>query len=73
MSELERLQQITRTLREPGGCEWDREQDYRSMRRYVLEEVHELVHAINTGDIENLVEELGDLLFHVFFVALQCI
>ena len=69
MSELERLQQITRTLREPGGCEWDREQDYRSMRRYVLEEVHELVHAINTGDIENLVEELGDLLFHVFFFA----
>lgn len=69
MSELKRLQEITRTLREPGGCEWDREQDYRSMRRYVLEETHELIYAIEQGDFDNLVEELGDLLFHVFFFA----
>ena len=39
------------------------------MRRYLLEETHELIHAINQGDFENLVEELGDLLFHVFFFA----
>ncbi|MEQ9363161.1 MAG: nucleoside triphosphate pyrophosphohydrolase [Leptospirales bacterium] len=69
MSQLERLKEITRTLREPGGCEWDREQDYRSMRRYILEETHELIHAIEQGDFENLVEELGDVLFHVFFFA----
>ncbi|MCR9144025.1 MAG: MazG family protein [bacterium] len=69
MSEIERLQEITRTLRAPGGCEWDRAQDYRSMRRYVLEETYELIHAIESQDFENLVEELGDLLFHVFFFA----
>ena len=68
-SQLERLKEITRTLRAPGGCEWDRAQDYRSMRRYVLEETYELIHAIEQEDFENLVEELGDLLFHVLFFA----
>lgn len=68
-SQLERLKDITRTLRAPGGCEWDRAQDYRSMRRYVLEETYELIHAIEQDDFENLVEELGDLLFHVLFFA----
>lgn len=66
-SPLERLQQIVRTLRGPQGCAWDQKQNYLSMRSDLIEECYEVVEAVSKGDLENLKEELGDLLFLVFF------
>lgn len=64
---IDRLLTIMRRLREPGGCPWDREQDHRSLRTYLLEETHEVLDAIDKGDDESLREELGDLLLQVVF------
>lgn len=64
-----RLVEIMRRLRGPDGCPWDREQDYRSLRRYTLEEAYEVVQAIEDDDPEALVDELGDLLLQVVFLA----
>ncbi len=58
-----------RVLRGPDGCPWDREQDLRSLRRYVLEEAFEVVQTIDDGDLEALPAELGDLLLQVVFLA----
>ncbi len=51
----------------PDGCPWDREQDLRSLRRYVLEEACEVIDAIDSGDRGELRAELGDLLLQVVF------
>jgi len=59
--------QIMDRLREPGGCPWDREQTLHTLTPYLLEEAHEVIDAIETGDHENHREELGDLLFQVIF------
>ncbi len=64
-----RLIDIMKTLRGPDGCPWDREQDLRSLRRYVLEEAHEVVQAIDDGDMQGLPSELGDLLLQVVFLS----
>ncbi len=57
-------------LRHPqNGCPWDIKQTSASISTYTLEETHELLHAIETGDIHNFKEELGDLLFHIVFHA----
>lgn len=64
-----RLQEITRILREPDGCEWDRAQDFHSMREHLLEEASELIDAINRSDFDNMEEELGDVLFLIYFFA----
>ncbi len=57
------------TLRSPGGCPWDAEQTHTSLLPYLLEETHEVVEAVESGDREHLVEELGDLLLQVVFHA----
>lgn len=62
-----RLKEITAILREPDGCEWDRAQDFHSMKEGLLEEASEVVAAVESGDPENLKEELGDLAFLVLF------
>src|SRR5438132_59011 len=54
-------------LRAPDGCPWDREQNHRSLRWHAVEEVYELLDAIEAGDDHELVEELGDLLLQVVF------
>ena len=54
-------------LRSPTGCPWDREQDHMSLRFHAVEEVYELLDAIETGDDVELEEELGDLLLQVAF------
>ena len=54
-------------LRSPTGCPWDREQDHRSLRWHAVEEVYELLDAIESGDDHELEEELGDLLLQVVF------
>lgn len=64
-----RLVEIMRILRGPHGCPWDREQDLRSLRRYVLEEAYEVVSAIDDDDMEELPGELGDLLLQVVFLS----
>jgi XTP/dITP diphosphohydrolase len=51
------------------GCPWDREQTHRSLTKYLLEEAHEVVEAIDNDDYEHLREELGDLLLQVYFHA----
>lgn len=65
----ETLQRIVATLRAPGGCPWDRAQTHGSLRGAVLEEAYETVDAIDTGDAENLAEELGDLVLQAFMHA----
>src|SRR6188768_3466536 len=50
-------------------CSWKREQTHRSLARYLLEETHETLEAIDSGDMEHLREELGDLLLQVVFHA----
>jgi tetrapyrrole methylase family protein/MazG family protein len=65
--ELVRFAELVRTLRE--RCPWDREQTHRSLTRHLLEETYEVLEAIETGDPDHLEEELGDLLFQVFFHA----
>ena len=61
------LLEIMARLRSPGGCPWDREQDHRSIRYHAVEEVYELIDAIESGDDHEMAEELGDLLLQVVF------
>jgi XTP/dITP diphosphohydrolase/ATP diphosphatase len=56
-------------LRAPGGCPWDREQSFESIRKYTLEEAYEVFDAIERRDFNNLSEELGDLLLQVLFYS----
>jgi uncharacterized protein YabN with tetrapyrrole methylase and pyrophosphatase domain len=58
---------IMSKLRSPQGCPWDREQDHRSLRYHAVEEVYELIDAIEAGDDHEMAEELGDLLLQVVF------
>jgi MazG family protein len=66
---FERLLEIMRRLRQPGGCPWDREQTPTSLKPFLLEEAYEVLEAIESGDRASLREELGDLLFQVVFHA----
>ncbi len=63
------LLKIMHRLRSPGGCPWDREQTHQSLARHLLEEAHETLEAIDSGDQGRLREELGDLLLQVVFHA----
>jgi tetrapyrrole methylase family protein/MazG family protein len=68
----ERLLDLIRVqarLRGPGGCPWDAEQTHATLARHLLEETHELLHAIDAGDADAIREELGDLLLQVTFHA----
>ncbi len=56
-------------LRSPGGCPWDAEQTHASLAPYLVEEAHEVLHAIEGGDRRHLAEELGDVLLQVVFHA----
>jgi MazG family protein len=69
-SELLRLVEVEQRLRDPeGGCPWDLEQDHTSLRPYLLEEVYELLEAIDGGTDPAILEELGDVLLQVVFHA----
>jgi XTP/dITP diphosphohydrolase/tetrapyrrole methylase family protein/MazG family protein len=65
MPGIDLLLATTARLRAPDGCPWDREQTHRTICDCLVEEVAELVQAIDRNDVANLREELGDLLFHV--------
>ncbi|MCS5722490.1 MazG family protein [Herbiconiux sp. CPCC 203407] len=68
-TELERLVAVTALLRAPGGCPWDAEQTHASLVQYLTEETHELIEAIESGSREEMIEELGDVLYQVVFHA----
>jgi XTP/dITP diphosphohydrolase len=68
-SKLLDLVAVMDRLRSPQGCPWDAEQTHESLVPYAIEETHELVEAIESGDREHMVEELGDLLLQVVFHA----
>lgn len=69
MSEIARLIDIMRKLRSPEGCPWDREQTVETLKPYAVEEVYEVIDAIDRGNLEDHCEELGDLLLQVVFQA----
>ncbi|MBY7141633.1 nucleoside triphosphate pyrophosphohydrolase [Virgibacillus sp. NKC19-3] len=60
-----RLRETIATLRSPSGCPWDKAQTHESLRQYAIEEVYELIDAIDNQDEENIIEELGDILLQV--------
>jgi XTP/dITP diphosphohydrolase len=64
---IDDLLKVMAKLRSPTGCPWDREQDHRTLRWHAVEEVYELMDAIDAGDDHEMVEELGDLLLQVVF------
>jgi len=64
---IEELLSVMAKLRSPKGCPWDREQDHMTLRRHAIEEVYELIDAIEAGDDHEMAEELGDLLLQVVF------
>jgi XTP/dITP diphosphohydrolase len=61
------LVEMTARLRGPGGCPWDADQTHASLVQYLVEETHELIEAIETGDRGEMIEELGDVLYQVLF------
>ncbi len=63
------LVELSRRLRSPEGCPWDREQTLASLKGYIIEEAYEVVEAIESGDADELKEEVGDLLYQTVFVA----
>lgn len=66
---FERAVQIMARLRAPGGCPWDREQSFDSIKPYTLEETYEVLEAIDARDWDELAGELGDLLLQVLFYS----
>jgi XTP/dITP diphosphohydrolase len=64
---LEELIAVLHQLRAPGGCAWDAEQTHESLVQYLVEESYELIDAIETGGRDELIEELGDVLYQVIF------
>jgi len=68
--DISRLIEIMARLRDPdGGCPWDLEQDFDSIRHYTIEEAYEVSDAIERGDMDDLREELGDLLLQPIYHA----
>jgi MazG family protein len=68
-SAIEDLLKVMAKLRSPKGCPWDREQTHLTLRRHAIEEVYELIDAIEARDDHEMAEELGDLLLQVVFHA----
>ncbi len=67
--EFAKLVDVVEMLRSPEGCPWDREQDHKSLRKYVIEEAYEVVDAIDLGSDTKLEEELGDLMLQAVLHA----
>ncbi|MFH0882841.1 MAG: nucleoside triphosphate pyrophosphohydrolase [bacterium] len=66
-SEVEALAELMRILRSPNGCAWDAEQTHRTLRPYLIEETYEVLEKLDSGDMEGLREELGDLLLQIVY------
>ncbi|MCZ6684367.1 MAG: MazG family protein, partial [Candidatus Dadabacteria bacterium] len=63
------LVELSKHLRSPEGCPWDREQSLDSVTPYIIEEAYEVVQAIELKDKDEIIEELGDLFFQVIFAS----
>jgi tetrapyrrole methylase family protein / MazG family protein len=72
LEEFDRLVWLMETLRGDEGCPWDRKQKLQAFKTFMLEEVYEIIEAIEKEDLPGLKEELGDLLFHIVFIAQIC-
>lgn len=68
-TKLDELVMVMAKLRAPGGCPWDAEQTHQSLIKYLVEETYELIDAIESGNREEMIEELGDVLYQVIFHA----
>lgn len=66
---LNRLADIMSHLRGPDGCPWDKEQTIETLKKYLLEEVYELIEALESESNDKIKEELGDLLFQIYFLS----
>ncbi|MBA4396510.1 MAG: nucleoside triphosphate pyrophosphohydrolase [Syntrophus sp. (in: bacteria)] len=62
---------MIRALRSPAGCPWDRQQTRADMAKYLMDEVCEVIDAIDSGSVSSLKEELGDLLFQILFLTVM--
>ncbi|CRK85369.1 nucleoside triphosphate pyrophosphohydrolase [Neobacillus massiliamazoniensis] len=69
LKSFSKLREIIAELRGPNGCPWDKEQTHESLKKYLIEETYEVMAAIDSGDIDNLIEELGDVLLQVMLHA----
>ena len=67
MDYLKRLEKLMARLRSKNGCPWDKQQTHQSLKPYLLEETHETFDAIDSGNMDFLREELGDVLLQVVF------
>jgi MazG family protein len=67
--DFHRLVQLVEILRSDHGCPWDREQTPQEIKTYLLEEAYEVLEALDSGSTEDVCAELGDLLFHIVFLA----
>lgn len=67
--DLSPLVEVMETLRGPEGCPWDIQQTHGSLKQYLVEEVYEVLEAIDAGDLDKLCDELGDLLLQIVFHA----
>lgn len=68
-SAVDELIAVMAKLRAPGGCPWDAEQTHGSLITYLVEETYELIDAIESGNRDDMIEELGDVLYQVLFHA----
>lgn len=66
---VDELDRLVQTLRGENGCPWDKKQTPQTVGIYLIEEAFELVDAIESGHSESILEELGDVLFHIAFIA----
>lgn len=64
---INELQEIMSILRGTNGCDWDKKQTHQSLKKYIIEESYELCQAIDNDDIDEIIEELGDILLQVIF------
>lgn len=69
LKEWSTFREIIAMLRAPEGCPWDREQTHETLKKYLIEEVHEFLQAVNDQDDDGMIEELGDVLLQVFLHA----
>ncbi|KAA9012000.1 bifunctional methyltransferase/pyrophosphohydrolase YabN [Niallia endozanthoxylica] len=67
--DFNKLRAIIAELRGPNGCPWDLKQTHESLKKYLIEETYEVIEAIQEGDIDHLVEELGDVLLQILLHA----
>ncbi len=72
MEEFDRLAALMAALRGEEGCPWDKKQTEQAFRTFLLEETYEVIDAIEKQDHQALKEELGDVLFHILFIAQIC-